>query len=239
MGEEGPEIVNLPQGSKINSNQKSKGMLKRPDLYSMFGVEEPDVAAKASGLGSSAGESLGFNAKGTDNWKGGLTVVGEEGPEIIKLPQGTQINSTQKSRAMLERPDLYSMFGLEDPVVATNASGQTSGAGSGSGSRATSSGSASLARVPPPVIVIEPSRVGPSEPRIPREPERQLNQVGVGAAPAMAQDAPAPVIEVQNYNYFDRDKLIGDYIDSPQGRNKTVNVVREENASGSMLAPDA
>lgn len=31
------------------------------------------------------------NAAGTDNWRGGLTWVGEKGPELLNLPQGSQI----------------------------------------------------------------------------------------------------------------------------------------------------
>ncbi|MET4721911.1 hypothetical protein ABIF63_006017 [Bradyrhizobium japonicum] len=34
---------------------------------------------------------LGMNAAGTDNWRGGPTWVGEEGPEIVNLPRGAQV----------------------------------------------------------------------------------------------------------------------------------------------------
>ena len=40
----------------------------------------------------------GHNAGGTDNWRGGLTWVGEAGPELVSLPQGSQISSNQESR---------------------------------------------------------------------------------------------------------------------------------------------
>jgi len=40
----------------------------------------------------------GYNAAGTDNWRGGLTWVGEGGPELVRLPQGSQIYSNQESR---------------------------------------------------------------------------------------------------------------------------------------------
>ena len=42
----------------------------------------------------------GHNATGTDNWRGGLTWVGESGPELVSLPRGSQIYSNQESRAM-------------------------------------------------------------------------------------------------------------------------------------------
>lgn len=41
----------------------------------------------------------GYNAGGTDNWRGGWTRVGEAGPETVYLPQGTAIQSAQESRA--------------------------------------------------------------------------------------------------------------------------------------------
>jgi len=43
---------------------------------------------------------VGRNAAGTDYWRGGLTWVGEQGPELISLPRGTQIFSAEQSQAM-------------------------------------------------------------------------------------------------------------------------------------------
>ena len=40
----------------------------------------------------------GYNATGNDNWRGGLTWVGEAGPELVSLPAGSQIMSAQDSR---------------------------------------------------------------------------------------------------------------------------------------------
>ena len=40
----------------------------------------------------------GQNAGGTDNWRGGLTWVGEAGPELVALPGGSQILNAQDSR---------------------------------------------------------------------------------------------------------------------------------------------
>ena len=46
-------------------------------------------------------EELGaWNAGGTQNWRGGLTWVGESGPELVSLPRGSQIYSNQESRNM-------------------------------------------------------------------------------------------------------------------------------------------
>lgn len=40
----------------------------------------------------------GYNATGNDNWRGGLTWVGEAGPELVALPAGSQIYNAQDSR---------------------------------------------------------------------------------------------------------------------------------------------
>jgi len=34
---------------------------------------------------------VGANANGTDNWRGGLSWVGEKGPELVNLPRGAQV----------------------------------------------------------------------------------------------------------------------------------------------------
>jgi hypothetical protein len=54
--------------------------------------EEWDALWKAQGIGD--------NARGTDFWRGGPTWVGEEGPEIVVPPEGSQILSNEKSQAM-------------------------------------------------------------------------------------------------------------------------------------------
>lgn len=40
----------------------------------------------------------GYNAAGTDYWYGGRTLIGENGPEVAILPQGTRILTAQESR---------------------------------------------------------------------------------------------------------------------------------------------
>lgn len=37
------------------------------------------------------GNMIGNNAQGTNNWRGGLTWVGERGPELLNLPRGSQV----------------------------------------------------------------------------------------------------------------------------------------------------
>jgi hypothetical protein len=40
------------------------------------------------------------NARGTASWRGGLTWVGEQGPELVKVPGGSRIYDANASRAM-------------------------------------------------------------------------------------------------------------------------------------------
>jgi TP901 family phage tail tape measure protein len=46
------------------------------------------------------GGKVGNNATGTPNWRGGLTWVGEQGPELMNLPSGTRIWDAQESVRM-------------------------------------------------------------------------------------------------------------------------------------------
>lgn len=41
---------------------------------------------------------IGNNAAGTTNWRGGWSWVGENGPELINLPQGSTVKTAQESR---------------------------------------------------------------------------------------------------------------------------------------------
>ena len=47
-------------------------------------------------------EEVGQNAKGTNNWRGGLTWINEEGGELVNLPNGTQIIPHDLSEAMVK-----------------------------------------------------------------------------------------------------------------------------------------
>jgi hypothetical protein len=43
---------------------------------------------------------FGHNANGTSNWRGGLTWVGERGPELVNLPKGSQVFNARQSASM-------------------------------------------------------------------------------------------------------------------------------------------
>ena len=51
------------------------------------------------------------NALGTSSWRGGLTWVGEEGPELVELPAGAKIYDNRRSTQMINQPtgDTYNV----------------------------------------------------------------------------------------------------------------------------------
>lgn len=53
----------------------------------------PDVSVNAP--------NIGHLARGTDNWRGGPTWVGEKGPEILNLPRGSQVIPNHKIGASM------------------------------------------------------------------------------------------------------------------------------------------
>ncbi len=59
------------------------------------------IANKISGGGADI--NIGSNANGTQSWRGGLTWVGEQGPELINLPRGTQILSNRDSTKYVQQ----------------------------------------------------------------------------------------------------------------------------------------
>ena len=56
---------------------------------SNVGASVGNMTSTVNGAGSRM--QIGRNAKGTSNWRGGLTWVNEEGGEIVDLPRGTRI----------------------------------------------------------------------------------------------------------------------------------------------------
>lgn len=58
------------------------------------------VNGEVDGVIAGVAARAGRNASGTSFWKGGLTWVGEEGPELLNLPRGSQILSNEDSMAL-------------------------------------------------------------------------------------------------------------------------------------------
>lgn len=66
-----------------------------------------DEGASARAWSGGFGKNIGRNADGTDYWPGGLTWVGERGPELVSLPQGSRVYSAEDSRNMGNTNNYY------------------------------------------------------------------------------------------------------------------------------------
>ena len=66
-----------------------------------------DEGASARAWRGGFGRNIGRNADGTDYWPGGLTWVGERGPELVSLPRGSRVYSAEDSRNMGNTNNYY------------------------------------------------------------------------------------------------------------------------------------
>lgn len=65
-------------------------------------------------------QRIGRNALGTSNWRGGLTWVGEEGPELVELPAGAKIYDNRRSTQMINQPTGDTYYNVSVVVKAEN-----------------------------------------------------------------------------------------------------------------------
>lgn len=87
------------------------------------------VAGKVKGLlgmgGGDRGGSIGSNAEGTNNWRGGPTWVGERGPELVDLPRGSRVLPNKESVQLAQnaaRPvvrEIFQTTTVEKPSIYT------------------------------------------------------------------------------------------------------------------------
>ena len=98
--------VKTSLGLNIGSGQMSNlQKLKYGDSWTYYDGGWNTTRSGAVGYDSSKGlwydknGNYMYNAAGTQNWRGGLTWVGESGPELVSLPQGSRIYNAQESRA--------------------------------------------------------------------------------------------------------------------------------------------
>lgn len=62
-----------------------------------------DSPSNYGGGASNLARNIGRNAQGTNYWRGGLTWVGELGPELVELPRGSKVFSNEQSMDMMGR----------------------------------------------------------------------------------------------------------------------------------------
>ena len=94
----------------------AKAIQRARDVLAWFNDDEIEdkestVNTKYTSSGSSSQYGgVGHNANGTDNWRGGLSWVGEEGPELVNLPKGSQVIPNEKSKEMSQGIDITQNF---------------------------------------------------------------------------------------------------------------------------------
>lgn len=64
---------------------------------------------------TSSGSDVGNNYTGRSNFQGGMTWVGEHGPEIVELPKGTKIHSANDSRVMARGGGIVQHIAIHSP----------------------------------------------------------------------------------------------------------------------------
>jgi len=64
------------------------------ELVKIFAVR--GISKLLGGSDWLTGSLFGANALGTDNWRGGMSWVGEKGPELVNLPRGAQVIPNNK-----------------------------------------------------------------------------------------------------------------------------------------------
>lgn len=66
------------------------------DISKLFGFDASQY------IYNNARQSIPRNARGTSYFPGGLSLVGEEGPELVNLPRGSQVFSNSRTQSLLK-----------------------------------------------------------------------------------------------------------------------------------------
>lgn len=94
------QLFNLISGKGFDDSNLTR---YGENIAKVFSNEGASARAWSGGFG----RNIGRNADGTDYWPGGLTWVGERGPELVSLPQGSRVYSAEDSRRMGSTNNYY------------------------------------------------------------------------------------------------------------------------------------
>lgn len=72
-----------------------------------------------------AGNSFQANAKGTNFSPGGITLVGEEGPELVELPRGARVNTARETRDIFSQAREQINTPISPPVLKSSNNNDT------------------------------------------------------------------------------------------------------------------
>ena len=87
-------IIKTPVNAIIGMVNKMIGGLNR--------IKFPDLVPAVGGKGINI-PTIPMLAKGTDYFKGGYAIVGEEGPELVKMPRGSQVIPNKETKKELSK----------------------------------------------------------------------------------------------------------------------------------------
>lgn len=71
---------------------------KLNSFMGFFRNAQAEAQAADWGIPSGAGNIEDYLYKGTDYWKGGYAMVGEQGPEIVELPRGSKVKTASETQ---------------------------------------------------------------------------------------------------------------------------------------------
>ena len=94
------QLINLANGKGFDDSNLVRYGENVAQVFS-------DKGATARAWNNGVSKYIGRNADGTDYWRGGLTWVGERGPELVSLPQGSRVYSAEDSRSMGSTNNYY------------------------------------------------------------------------------------------------------------------------------------
>lgn len=91
----------------------------------------PTLSSAISNIGKLFNKPVGANAAGTEWWSGGMSLIGENGPETMYLPRGARIAPAAETRRMLagndnRRGDTHVHVYAQDAVLADTVRGWVS-----------------------------------------------------------------------------------------------------------------
>ena len=94
------QLINLANGKGFDDSNLVRYGENVAQVFS-------DKGATARAWNNGVSKYIGRNADGTDYWRGGLTWVGERGPELVSLPQGSRVYSAEDSRSIGSTNNYY------------------------------------------------------------------------------------------------------------------------------------
>ncbi len=65
----------------------------------------PTLSSAIANIGKLFGKPAGANAAGTEYWSGGMSLVGENGSEIVSMSRGARVTPAAETRRMLTAND--------------------------------------------------------------------------------------------------------------------------------------